>query len=67
MKFVYPNLVSEMKKRDLDYRKLADILSISKHAAYRRLRGFSGWKLNETIFLCQYFGDQDPAWLFRTL
>ena len=65
MYFVYPNLVSEMNKRGLDYKDLADILGISEHAAYRRLRGLAGWKLHETIHLCQYFGIGDTAWLFR--
>lgn len=64
MRFVYPNLVSEMESRDLDYKDIANILGISKYAAYRRLRGFSGWKLNETIILCRYFGTSDTAWLF---
>ena len=64
MRFIYPNLVSEMQKRDLDYQDLAEILGISKHAAYRRLRGHAGWKLYETIRLCQYFEISDMAWLF---
>lgn len=64
MQFVYPNLVSLMKNHDLDYRALADILGISEYAAYRRLRGFTGWKLHETIRLSQYFGVSDAAWLF---
>lgn len=64
MHFIYPNIVSEMKKRGLDYRDIADILGISEHAAYRRLRGFAGWKLPETIRLCQYFDISDAAWLF---
>ena len=65
MRFIYPNVVSEMGKRGLDYRDLAEILGISEHAAYRRLRGFAGWKLHETIRLCQYFDIQDAAWLFE--
>ena len=65
MHFIYPNIVSEMKKRGLDYRDLADILDISEHAAYRRMRGLAGWKLYETIKLCQYFGTNDTAWLFE--
>lgn len=65
MLFVYPNLVSVMKEHDLDYKDLADILGISQYAAYRRLRGFAGWKLQETIHLCQYFGISDTAWLFQ--
>ena len=65
MHFVYPNIVSEMEKRGLDYRDLADILGISEHAAYRRMRGFAGWKLHETIRLCQYFDISDTAWLFE--
>ena len=65
MRFIYPNVVSEMGKRGLDYRDLADILGISEHAAYRRLRGFAGWKLHETIRLCQYFDIPDVAWLFE--
>ena len=64
MQFVFPNLVSEMQSRDLDYKDIANILGISKYAAYRRLRGFSGWKLEETISLCRYFGTTDAAWLF---
>ncbi len=65
MLFVYPNLVSEMQKRGLDYQDLADVLSISKYATYRRLRGFAGWKLRETIILSRYFGISDVAWLFH--
>jgi plasmid maintenance system antidote protein VapI len=53
-----------MKKRGLDYQDLAEILGISKYAAYRRLRGHAGWKLHETIRLCQYFNVSDTAWLF---
>jgi hypothetical protein len=55
------DLVNELHN---SYRALADILGISEHAAYRRLRGFAGWKLHETIHLCQYFGINDTAWLF---
>ena len=65
MLFVYPNLVQVMEERGLGYTDLADILGISKYAAYRRLRGFAGWKLHETIHLCQYFGTSDTAWLFQ--
>ena len=68
MLFVYPNLVKLMEERGVGYTDLADILGISKYAAYRRLRGFAGWKLHETIRLCQYFEISDAAWLFsRTL
>ena len=65
MHFVYPNLVQVMKDRGLSYTDLADILGISKYAAYRRLRGFAGWKLHETIHLCNYFDVSDIAWLFQ--
>ena len=63
--FIYPNLVSVMKEHDLDYKGLADILDISEYAAYRRLRGFAGWKLSEVTHLCQHFGILDAAWLFQ--
>ena len=65
MNFVYPNLVSTMKERGLDYRDLASVLGISEYAAYRRLRGFSEWKLPEAVHLCQYFGISDVALLFQ--
>lgn len=65
MLFVYPNLVQVMKERDVGYTDIADILGISKYAAYRRMRGFAGWKLHETIHLCQYFDISDAAWLFK--
>ena len=65
MLFIYPNLVTTMKNHDLDYKGLADVLGISEYAAYRRLRGFAGWKLSETIRLSQYFGISDVAWLFQ--
>jgi len=61
----YPNLVAEMNKSSLGYKDLAVILGISEHAAYRRMRGLAGWKLSETIRLCQYFGVNDTAWLFE--
>lgn len=64
MLFVYPNLVEIMEQRGMGYSNLADVLGISRHAAYRRLRGFTGWKLHETINLCQYFDVSDAAWLF---
>ena len=64
MRFVYPNLVSVMEMHNLDYRDLAAILGIGNHAAYRRLRGMTGWKLHETIHLCEYFDIPDTAWLF---
>ena len=65
LNFVYPNVVSELEKRGLDYKGLADILGISEHAAYRRLRGFSEWKVSEAIILGRYFGTSDTAWLFQ--
>lgn len=64
MLFIYPNLVSVMRNRGLGYRDIADVLGISEYAAYRRLRGSAGWKLQETIRLCQYFNVSDAAWLF---
>ena len=66
MLFVYPNLVKAMEERGVGYTDLADILGISKYAAYRRLRGFAGWKLHETIRLCEYFEISDAAWLFSS-
>lgn len=65
MRFVYPNLVQVMKERGMGYRDLAGVLSISEYAAYRRLRGFTGWKWSEIIQLCQYFDVSDTAWLFE--
>lgn len=64
MVFAYPNLVSLMNKNGLDYTDIADILGISKYAAYRRLRGLAGWRLQETIALCKYFEIFDTVWLF---
>jgi hypothetical protein len=54
-----------MKERGLGYKGLADVLGISEYAAYRRLRGFTAWKLPETIFLSEYFSVSDIAWLFQ--
>lgn len=64
MNFVYPNLVSEMKKRGLGYKEIASILGIGEFAAYRRLRGLVGWRLQETLCLSKYF-DSDLTWLFE--
>lgn len=64
MSFVYPNLVSEMNKRGLGYKDIADILDIDKFAAYRRLRGLAGWRLDEIMNLCEYF-DSSFEWLFK--
>ena len=64
MLFVYPNLILLMEERNLDYNDIADILGISKYGAHRRLRGFTRWKWQETLKLCQYFGVSDTAWLF---
>ena len=65
MLFVYPNLASIMEKHGLDYHDIANILGISKYAAYRRLRGLAGWRLQETISLCKYFDISDTVWLFE--
>lgn len=65
MHFVYPNLVVSMEEHGLNYKGLADVLGISEYAAYRRLRGFSEWKLPEIIHLCRYFSVSDVAWLFQ--
>jgi predicted transcriptional regulator len=65
LRFIYPNLVSQMRKHNLDYSDIASILGISKYAVYRRLRGFAGWKLQETIQLAHYFECSDVAWLFQ--
>ena len=64
MLFVYPNVISEMRKRGMNCKDLADLLGITYHSAYRRLRGRVGWRLHETIRLCQYFEVSDAAWLF---
>ena len=65
MIFIYPNLAKMMEARDLGYRDLADILGISRYAAYRRMRGSSAWKLHEIVSLCEYFDISDAAWLFN--
>jgi plasmid maintenance system antidote protein VapI len=54
-----------MKEHGLDYKGLADVLGISEYAVYRRLRGFSEWKLPEAIRLSQYFSVCSVAWLFQ--
>lgn len=64
MHFVYPNLAKVMKSKGLGYKDIAGILNIGEYAAYRRLRGLVGWKLQETLYLSKYF-DADPAWLFE--
>ncbi len=64
MLFIYPNLVHMMKKHNLECQDIADILGIKYHAAYRRMRGLTGWRLHETIQLCQYFHVSDATWLF---
>lgn len=66
MPFIYPNLVTTMKDHGLDYKGLADVLGISEYAAYRRLRGFTEWKLCETLRLCKYMGVFDIEWLFQS-
>lgn len=63
--FVYPNLAKMMTARGLGYRDIADILGISRHAAYRRMRGFAAWKLHEIVSLCEYFDISDATWLFN--
>ena len=65
MPFVYPNLVSMMKRRNLECQDIAALLGLKYHAAYRRLRGQAEWKLCETIYLCKYFGISDTVWLFK--
>lgn len=65
MRVAFPNLAAEMSKHGLGYKDVADILGIGEYAAYRRMRGLVGWKLQETLYLSQYFGC-DPVWLFES-
>ena len=62
---VFPNLYYEMKKHNLECEDVADILGITYHAAYRRLRGHTEWKLCEAIYLCRYFDVSNAGWLFK--
>ena len=62
--FVYPNLLSVMEERYMDYRDLASVLNMEPLAVYRRMRGVTGWKLDETVRICEYFTISDLPWLF---
>lgn len=64
---LYPNIDSEMDKKNITYPVLAVAIGLHPMAVYRRLSGFSEWKLHEAIRVADYFGCSDMPKLFLRL
>lgn len=64
MESLFPNIDSELKKREMHYRELAKIAGVSELQMYRRLRGLTNWKLFEALIVCRYFEHPDVNILF---
>ena len=64
MDFVFPNLESEMAKRNMHYRDLAKVAGVNDLQMYRRLRGISKFQLEEAAKIWRYFESLDVNTLF---
>ena len=65
MRFIFPNIESELAKRDMNYRELARIIGISDLAMYRRMVGITKWTLHEAIRISWFFNGVDVNHLFE--
>ena len=65
MSSVYPNIDSEMAKRNMHYRDLAKVAGTTDLQMYRRLRGLTNWKLVEAMKICRFFEHPDVTILFQ--
>ena len=65
MKTVFPNIESELKSRNMNYRQLAKEVGISELAMYRRMVGITKWTLHEAIRLGWFFNGVDLNYLFQ--
>lgn len=64
MESVFPNIDSELKKRNIDYRDLARVAGVNELQMYRRLKGHSKWQLLEAARVCRFFDNYDIDTLF---
>ena len=64
MESIFPNIDSELNKRNMHYRDLARIAEISDLQMYRRLRGQTNWRLVEVMKICRFFEYYDIDTLF---
>ena len=65
MKFLFPNIESELAKRDMNYRELARVIGLSDLAMYRRMVGITKWTLHEAIKISWFFNGVDINHLFE--
>lgn len=64
MESLYPNLDSELSRRNLNYRDLAPVVGVSEMQMYRRLRGQTNWRLDEAVKVCLFLDSPDVSSLF---
>lgn len=64
MESIFPNLDSELARRNMHYRQLAPIAGVSEMQMYRRLRGQTNWRLNEAVKVCLFLENPDVNNLF---
>lgn len=63
---VYPNLVSEIAKRDIKLKKIAEVLNISYKAFSNKMRGVAPFTFDEAIVIWEaFFSDIDIMELFK--
>ncbi len=65
MESLFPNIDSELKKRNMHYRDLAKQIGLSDVAMYRRLVGVTKWTLHEAIKVSWFFNGVDIYRLFE--
>ena len=61
----FPNIDSELEKRNMNYRDLARVIGISDLAMYRRMAGITKWTLHEAIKITWFFNGVDIYRLFE--
>lgn len=65
---VYPNLVSEIAKRDIKRKKIAEALNISYKAFSNKMRGVAPFTFDEALIIHEsFFPELDMKFLFKRL
>ena len=65
---VYPNLVSEIAKRDIKRKKIAEALNISYKAFSNKMRGVAPFTSDEALIIHEsFFPELDMKFLFKRL
>lgn len=60
----YPEILSELARRGLTQRELAEILKVNQGTISKKMRGKTEWTIGEVETICDYF-NKDYYQLFK--